>query len=533
MTSFFIETYGCSHNFADSEQMAGLLQQARFNPAEKLEDADIVIINTCTVKTPEENGFFARLEQLQQDFPYKTLIIAGCVPQTNSEKLKQYSLVGTRSLHRIVEIVEEAINDNVVKALETGEMPPLNLPKIRKNPVIEIIPISRGCVSECTFCKVKEARSDLRSYPIEDIVNVAAMAVSQGVKEIWLTSQDCFCYGFDIDTNLPSLLKELMKLPGNFMVRVGMGNPANLKKIKDELFPLLNEKRMFKYLHAPLQSGSNKVLKDMKREYTHQEYGEMISEVKRLVPEVHLVTDVIVGYPTEKEEDYWETLTLFRKVNPALANISRFWPRSKTPAAKLKMLPKDEIAHRLKVLNDIFENISKLHNERWLDWEGDIIIDEIFDRKEEKKEEGKEDKKEMNSRDGEVIQHIEESKDIENERQKRVAEEGEDRKEEKGRIQERERNSEKIQASLKIAPEKKLEEKMRFEKPFLENQVLEKKEEKEDLSLSAGKKWIGRNESYKPIIVQGDFKLGDVVKVKVVKVNNLGLCGKIVYGKDV
>ncbi|MBI2112649.1 MiaB/RimO family radical SAM methylthiotransferase, partial [Candidatus Woesearchaeota archaeon] len=432
--------------------------------------------------------------------------------------LKKYSLVGTRSLHRIVEIVEEAINDNVVKALETGEMPPLDLPKIRKNPVIEIIPISRGCVSECAFCKVKEARSDLRSYPIEDIVKVAAMAVSQGVKEIWLTSQDCFCYGFDIDTSLPSLLKELMKLPGQFMVRVGMGNPANLKKIKDEFFPLLNEKRMFKYLHAPLQSGSNKVLKDMKREYTHQEYGEMISEVKRIVPEVHLVTDVIVGYPTEKEEDYWETLTLFRKVNPALANISRFWPRSKTPAAKLKMLPKDEIAHRLKVLNDIFENISKLHNERWLDWKGDILIDEKVEKREEKKTEKLQEKEE------EAIQVIDESKKIESEKSKEIAKE-----EEKVSVKEREKNSEKIQASLKIAPEKRLEEKMRFERPFLEKQVLGKtEEEKDNVSRFSGVRWIGRNESYKPIIVHGDFKLGDVVKVKVIKVNHLGLWGKIV-----
>jgi len=218
MTRFYIETYGCSHNFADSEQMAGLLTQAKFDQVDKLEEADIVIINTCTVKGPTATAFFRRLEQIQQEHPYKIIIIAGCIPQTQPESLKKYPLVGTKQIHHIVEVVEEALNNNFIKLLETGEMPPLNLPKIRKNPAVEIIPISRGCLSACTFCKTKQARGNLNSYPIADIVNVAKKAVAEGVKEIWLTSQDNFCYGFDMGTNLPALLKELIKIPGKFKI---------------------------------------------------------------------------------------------------------------------------------------------------------------------------------------------------------------------------------------------------------------------------------------------------------------------------
>jgi threonylcarbamoyladenosine tRNA methylthiotransferase CDKAL1 len=423
MTSFFIETYGCSHNFADSEQMAGLLQEARFEPLEAVENADIVIINTCSVKGPTETGFFKRLDELKKAHPYKTLIIAGCIPQSDPEKLKNYTIIGTKSIHHIVEVVEEALNDNIVKMLETGEMPPLNLPKIRKNPVVEIIPINRGCLSACTFCKTKAARGNLQSYPVADIVNVARKGVIEGVKEIWLTSQDTFCYGFDIQTNLQSLVRELIKIPGKFKIRIGMGNPVHLLKIKDELFPLLNDDKVFKFMHIPAQSASDTVLSHMQRGNTNNDFLEIISNLKKIVPKVTVATDIIVGYPTEKEEDYWATLNMIRQVSPDAINISKFWPRSKTPAAKLKAIPGEEVKRRSKILTDIFHNIARMQNERWIQWEGNIIIDE------------------------------------------------------KGKT---------------------------------DNQ------------------WIGRNESYKQIIVQGEFKLGQELNVKINKAETFALWAQVI-----
>lgn len=376
MTSVHFITQGCSANQADTEQMKGLLKEARFEISESLEDADIVIFNTCSVKNPSESAFFKNLQEIKQQHPYKIIIVAGCIAQADPQLLKEYSLVGTKQIHKIVEVVEESLNDNIVKMLETGEMPPLDLPKVRKNPTIEIIPISRGCLSACAFCKTKSARGNLKSYLQDEIVSLAKKAVNEGVKEIWLTSQDTFCYGFDLGTDLAELLKELVEIPGNFRIRIGMGNPIHLKKIKEKLFPLLNNEKIFKFLHVCAQSGSDNVLEKMRRGNTNKEFLELVEELKKKVPEITLATDIIVGFPSETEDDYWQTLELVRKTSPDAVNISKYWARPGTQAAKMEQLPGEVIKHRSKVLTDIFHNISRIRNEKWLGWEGEVMVDE-------------------------------------------------------------------------------------------------------------------------------------------------------------
>ncbi len=398
------------------------MQQAQFQFTEKLEEADIIILNSCTVKSPSVNAFINRVSELKKLYPYKSMIIAGCIPQSQPELFKDFSLIGTKQIHRIVEVVEETINNNIIKCLETGEMPPLNLPKLRKNPVVEIIPVSRGCLSACTFCMTKSARGNLKSYPVADIVAVAQQAMQAGVKEIWLTSQDTMCYGFDMQTNLASLLLELIKIPGEFKIRVGMGNPVHLKKFKEHLLPLFNHPKMFKFLHLPAQSGSDKVLKHMRRGNTAEEFLQLVKEAREAVPNITIATDIIAGYPTETEQDHWQTLNLLRETMPDVVNISRFWPRPGTKAAELPELPIEVVKHRTKVITDVFTNISKMQNERWLGWEGEVIIDE------------------------------------------------------KGR--------------------------------------------------DAGQ-WAGRNESYKPVIVEGDYRIGDRVKVRIAKAGTFELRGRV------
>jgi len=426
MTSFYIETYGCSHNFADSERMAGLLKAAQFEPVDNLEDAHIVIFNTCTLKGRAADFFFTKLEQVREENPYKVILVGGCIAQTERKRLQDYSLIGAKSLHHIVEVVEESLNDNIVKMLETGEIPPLNLPRIRKNPIIEIIPISVGCLNDCSFCKTKAARGHLKSYRIEEIVDLARNSLKEGVKEFWLTSQDTMCYGFDIQTNLARLLMEIIKIPGEFKVRVGMGNPEHLLKFKDELIQLFNHPKIFKFIHLPLQSGSDRILKDMNRNNTVKEFVDLIKQIREIVPNITIATDIIAGFPTETEEDFWETLSIARIITPDVMNISRFWPRPKTPAADLEQLPVEEIERRKKVLTDIFHNISTLQNERWCGWQGEIIIDE------------------------------------------------------KGQEE---------------------------------------------------KQWVGRNPAYKPVLVEGEFKLGDIVNVKINKTGRFDLRGEVVKTK--
>ena len=376
MTTFYIETYGCSHNFSDSEHMAGILHESNIQPVSSIEQADVIIINTCTVKGPTENAFFTRLETISNEYPQKAIVIAGCIPQSDPLKVKKYATIGPRQHHHITEIVTEALNHNVAHLLETGEMPPLNLPKIRKNPIIEIIPINLGCMSRCTFCKTKQARGDLESYSIEDIKKVAQNAIESNIQEIWLTSQDTMCYGFDKKTSLTTLLQTLTNLNGNFKIRVGMGNPIHLKKIKEQLIPLFNHPKIYQFIHLPIQAGSNKVLKDMHRGNSAEEWLNLVQYIRATVPQITIATDIIVGFPTETEQDFKQTLKLIEQAKPDIINIARFWPRPKTPAAKLPPLPVEIVKERTKRLTELFYKIAKKQNEQWIGWTGEILITE-------------------------------------------------------------------------------------------------------------------------------------------------------------
>lgn len=421
MTSFHIETYGGCLYSADSEYMAGLLQQAKFEHQEKLEEADIVIFNTGTADSSSIDSFWARLNTVRREHPYKMIVAAGGIPQAEPERFKNFTLVGTRQFHHIAEAVEETLHNNIVKMLDMSEMPPLNLPKIRKNPFLEIIPITRGSIRAAASPKIKQIQKSMDSYPPADIVTVAANAVKEGVKEIRLTAPDAANYGATIGTNLPDLLKELIAIPGEFKIRLDSCNPENLQKIKESLFPLFAGEKMFKFIHIPLLSGSNAVLKQTGVEFTKEECTSLVQELWQAEPHITLAIDVEVGHPAETEDDFWETLNLVRFLNPDVITISPFWARPKTPAASLPPLPEEEIKRRVLVLTDIYQNISTLRNERWKGWEGIIIIDE------------------------------------------------------KG---------------------------------------------------AQPKEWIGHNEYYKPVIVEGEYQLGDTVKIKIMKTGRWGLRGE-------
>lgn len=422
MTTFHVQNADTA-NQADSEQMAGLLKQAKFELVETIEDADVVIFNTSIVKNSSENTFFSQLEQFKKEHPYKISIIAGCIHQSDRAKLRGYPFIGTKQIHNVVQVVEEALHDNVLQLLSNDEMPPLNLPKVRKNPIVEILPINRGCLEACVFCKTKKAKGTLDSYPVAEIVEVAAKAVKEGVKEIWLTSQDTFGYGFDIGTDLPTLMEHLVKIEGDFKIRIGIGNPNNILKIGTKLVEAYKHSKVFKFLHLPLQAGHDETLKAMRQRYTVEEYLQTINLFKREIPEINIMTEIIVGYPTETDDHYWGTLEVVRKTTPDFISISGFWPGPDTPAADLQELPDEVVRHRSRVLTDIFHNVSKLQNERWVDWEGEILIDE-------------------NGRES--------------------------------------------------------------------------------------GQWIGRNDSYKKIIVEGDYKIGDKLKVRIVKAETFDLRGKVI-----
>ncbi len=377
MTKIYIETYGCSLNNSDSEVMAGLLKERGFfETTDNIEEAAVIILNTCIVKKPTENKFYNRIRELEKLYPYKKKIIAGCIPQADSSKIKKYNLIGTYQLSHIVEVVEEALHDNVIHLITKQDEKRLNLPKIRKNSVIGIVPILTGCLGDCSYCIVPQARGKLKSYNPEEIINEILEALKDDCKEIWITSQDNGAYGKDIDLNLIRLLKKIIELPYKFKLRIGMVNPNHIKEYLDELIEIYKDEKVFKFLHIPVQSGNNEILKLMNRQYSVEDFKKIIIRFRQEIPNITISTDIIVGFPTETEEQFKDSLNLIKEIKPDVINISRFWLRKGTKAAEMKQIHGRKTKERSRLLTSIHHYISFENNRKWKNWQGKILIDE-------------------------------------------------------------------------------------------------------------------------------------------------------------
>lgn len=377
MTNIYIKTFGCALNQSDSELMAGILKLEGHKIVKDKKNADLIIINSCTVKNEAETKFYREID----DSKNKKIILAGCIPQGEktllNNKLKDFSIIGTSQLSRISLVVEQTILGNKIVMIEKEKNKRLNLPKIRKNEIIEIIPISEGCLGACTYCKTKHARGELNSYLKEDIIKQIKSAVKEGAKEIFLTSQDTGAYGKDIGSSLPELLSELIKLKGDFKIRIGMCNPNFALEYLDELKKIFNDDKFYKFIHLPVQSGSDNTLKIMGRRYTSKHFEKIVTELRKEIPKITIATDIIVGFPGETEEDFEKTLELIKKTTPNVINMSRFWKRPGTQAYNMKQLDSKIIKERSVKLKKVCEEIMLLQNKKWIGWKGEVIVEEF------------------------------------------------------------------------------------------------------------------------------------------------------------
>lgn len=340
MTKICIFTYGCAHNQADSETMKEYLVNEGFDIV--TEDYDLIIFNTCTVKNPTEDKFFSRLVEEK-----KPVVVCGCIPQSGfDERLENYSLVGLDNLDKIVEAVNKTILGERVVFLERRNFERTELPSSRDNKLIAKIPILQGCTGSCAYCKTKFARGNLRSFSKEGILNQIRKAKLDGVREIWLVSQDNGCYGLDIGLTLIDLLKEIVKLNLNCKVRIGMLNPEFTYLYRYELSEILQEECFYKFLHIPVQSGSNSVLKKMGRKYIVSEFEEALKVISEKNSSITFSTDIICGFPSETSDDFEKTLDLVSRLKFIMINVSKFYPRRGTVAAKMKLLPTDVVKKR-------------------------------------------------------------------------------------------------------------------------------------------------------------------------------------------
>ena len=352
MPKVLIETHGCTLNQSDSDIMEAVLksnnvQVFRGEYSSLLEkNYDYVVINTCTVKKQTEQRIIDRLQRFSG--LGSRLIVTGCMASANTDLIKKAapgaSIMNTTNITKIYEVISSNARGehlNYSRTQKPGFITP-------KESIIARIPISEGCLSSCSFCETKFARGALNSFDEKIILKAIQMSVNAGAREIEITSQDVGAYGADTKTDIAELAAHASELDGNFMMRIGMLNPEHLHKYIDSLICAFNGagSKLFRFMHLPVQSGSNKILKDMKRRYSIEEYLSYVHELRNKVRGISIVTDVIVGYPSETLGDYRETLNLLLDMKPTITNISKFSKRPHAPAALLRQVPFDTVKKR-------------------------------------------------------------------------------------------------------------------------------------------------------------------------------------------
>ncbi|HSA76864.1 MAG TPA: tRNA (N(6)-L-threonylcarbamoyladenosine(37)-C(2))-methylthiotransferase [Nitrosarchaeum sp.] len=376
MAKIFVEAYGCSASFADSEMISGLIINGGHTLVKDSSESDLNIVVTCSVKDSTANKMMHRIKSLKS----KPLVVAGCLPkaeQNTVEKITQKaSLLGPNSLGKTLQVIDSTLRGVKQIALEDSDLSKVGLPKVRLNPVIGIIEIASGCMSECTFCQTKLSKGDLKSYRLGDIVRQVETEISEGCKEIWLTSTDNGCYGFDINTDLPTLINAVTEIPEDFMIRVGMMNPMYMPRIKNELIKSFDSDKVYKFLHIPVQSGSNKVLNDMKRGHTVNTVKEVVKKAKERFENFTISTDIIVGFPSETNEDFEKTFQLINEIRPDIVNLSKYSARSGTEAAEWVQIEASEVKRRSKIIFNQINKISLENNQKWIGWRGKVLFDE-------------------------------------------------------------------------------------------------------------------------------------------------------------
>ena len=379
MPKIYVKSYGCSANTADEEIAKGILRSRGYNLAPRPADSDLNILLTCIVKTPTERKITKRIKRLYSSG--KPLIVAGCMPkamQSHAEKIApNASLVGPDDIDHIVEAVERTLRGEKAVYVDGRPTDRTCLPRVRANELVHIAPICSGCLGNCSYCIVKHARGRLYSFPADEIVDDIRRAVSGGCREVWVTAEDAAAYNHR-GTTLPALLDEIKDIEGRFRVRVGMMTPNSALPILDELIESYRSEKIFKFLHVPVQSGNDDVLRDMHRMYNVDEFKGLVARFREAHPCLGVSTDIICGFPGETEEQFQDSLDLIEWLRPDVLNISRYWERPGTEAAAMpgKLHGRDTKA-RSRRLTEAWKRLAVEAGDRWLGWEGEILLDEL------------------------------------------------------------------------------------------------------------------------------------------------------------
>lgn len=368
--TFYIRTYGCQMNEHDTEVMAGIFMQLGYESTDDIANADVVLLNTCAIREQAEEKVFGELGFLlkyKRKNPEMLIGVCGCMSQEENvvnRILKKYPHVdmifGTHNIHRLPTILKEAyMSKEMVVEVWSKEGDVIeNLPKARNGAIKAWVNIMYGCDKFCTYCIVPFTRGKERSRRPEEIIQEVRELAVQGYQEIMLLGQNVNAYGKDFDDisyRLGDLMDELRKIDIP-RIRFTTSHPRDFD---DHLIEVLAQKgNLIEHIHLPVQSGSNEILKIMARKYTREHFIELVCKIKAAIPDVALTTDIIVGYPNETEEQFEETLSLYREVGFEMAYTYIYSPREGTPAAKMvDNVPEDMKKERHQRLNALVNEL--------------------------------------------------------------------------------------------------------------------------------------------------------------------------------
>jgi MiaB-like tRNA modifying enzyme len=358
----YIESYGCAANDADTNLMRNMILSKHEIVGDPWK-ADAIIINTCTVRGETERKIIKRIRELE-DIRRKIggkLIVAGCMakaqPALVLNAAPEASLISPQRVSEILEVLESNVRE--IRITGYGAK---SLEGAVKGGLTVTIPIAEGCLGNCSYCIVKLARGGLKSYSIEEVKRVVRKAVEEGAREIRLTAQDTAAYGMDIGTNLAKLLREILEIPGGYIIRIGMMTPNNALKIIDDLMEIYEDERIYKFMHIPLQSGDDEILKLMNRRYSVNDYKTIVRKFRSKYPMGFITTDIISGFPMESEEAHKRTIRVIEETKPDKVNVAKYSPRPHTKAAALPQLPESIRSERCREVVEVSRRISLERN---------------------------------------------------------------------------------------------------------------------------------------------------------------------------
>jgi len=371
--TFYIETLGCQMNKSDTEKISGILNSLGYERKFSPEEALLLIMNTCSIRAASENKAYSHLgvwKKLKKKNPEIKIAMCGCVAQQTKEKVfsraPQVDLVfGTHNIYEIPELLEKIGQDERVCSIsKTHYEPPNSYMPSREKGLSAWLPIIDGCDYFCTYCVVPYVRGRQKSRLPGDIIKEAREIAHQGYREITLLGQTVDSYGIDLgdkNINLANLLKELNNIDELHRIRFVTSHPAD---ITDELiFAVRDLGKVCEFFHIPMQSGSNEVLKRMKRPYTREHYIELVSKIRAEMPDAGITSDFIAGFPGETEEQFEETVSILDEIVFDHCNTAAYSPRKQTPAAVWKdQVPPEDRKRRLNILNEkVRETVKKSH----------------------------------------------------------------------------------------------------------------------------------------------------------------------------